>query len=400
MLQQPLATFKIGTMNIIAKAALDLFAPPFVVHEGIQDSDDALFIRSAKVDTAQFPNIYAIARAGINVNDITVDDATNRGVCVFNTPGGNARAVAELVITMIGAQARQLFKAIHFARSLYAYTDECIDEKVEQYKSKFIGHELAGRILGVVGLGRIGILVANLGLQKGMRVIGYNSFLTVPNALQLSKDVEVRKSLEQVLDTADVITLHVPLTTETRHLISAPQIERMRKGTILVNYARREVCDDEAVLAAIESGKLEAYLIDFPTKDFVSNPDVIPTPHLGESTEESEENCAVIAARQLKDFFDSGTIMNSVNFPTIEMIPDRFVKTRIVVVNRDVPNMIAAITSVLGTSGFNIIRSHNEGNGKVGVNLIDIGVDVPPEIVDTIRAIDDVLKVRAIPMNR
>jgi len=398
MLQKPNVLTRIGVMNNVAKVGLDIFNGDYVVGQEVE-KPDALIIRSAKVGPDKFPR-FAIARAGIGVNNIAVDDATKLGICVSNTPGGNARAVAELVMAMIGAQARQAFSAVQFARSLYAYSDEQIEEIVERDKKKFVGYELAGRTLGVIGLGRVGVLVANLGLQKGMRVIGFDSFLTVPNALQLNREVEIAKTLEQVLEAAHVITVHVPLVPANKHLINGAQIELMREGATLVNYARREICDDEAILAAINPGKLAAYITDFPTKEFVAHPRVIATPHLGASTEESEENCAVMAARQLRDFFETGAVVNSVNFPTCELVPDRVVRTRLVVVNRDVPNMIAEITSALGKSGINIARMRDESNGEIGYNLIDVNGVVPADIIERISAVDNVLKVRAILMNR
>ncbi|MBI2613075.1 phosphoglycerate dehydrogenase [Candidatus Kaiserbacteria bacterium] len=398
MLTKPDFLARIGTLNNIAPAGLNIFGNTYLVRKEME-SPDALIVRSAKVGPDQFPG-FAIARAGIGVNNIDVEEATRLGICVFNTPGGNARAVAELVTDMIGAQSRHVFAAVQFARSLYGYTDPHIEEMVEQKKKDFVGNQLAGKTLGVIGLGKIGVLVANLGIHQGMRVIGLDTMLTVPNAHQLSPQVELAKTLEQVLEAAHFVTVHVPLVPENKHLINGAQIPLMRNGATLVNYARREICDEKAVLAGIESGKLAAYITDFPTKELVAHPRVIATPHLGASTEESEETCAVMAARQLRDFFESGTVVNSVNFPTVELVPDRAVRTRLVVVNRDVPNMIAEITSALGENGINIARSRNESNGKIGYNLIDVNGTVPHDIVDRISAVDNVLKVRAIPMNR
>lgn len=402
MLQKSSTLTRVGFMNNVAQAGLDVFVGNYIVRKDMREPD-LLLLRSAKVNTTDFPGVFAIARAGIGVNNIDNGDfkkATEHGICVFNTPGGNARAVAELVMTMIGARSRQIFGAVQFVRGIGEQTDELIEEIVEKEKSKFVGRELGGKTLGVIGLGRIGVLVANLAIQKGMQVVGYDSFITVHNALELSKGVKYVKTLDQLLEDANIITVHVPYTPENKHLIGAEQIGQMRNGTMLVNYARRGICDDAAVLAGIESGKLSSYITDFPTADLLRNPKVVATPHLGASTEESEEKCAVMAARQLLDFWVTGTVVNSVNFPTVELIPDRAVQTRLVVVNKDVPNMIGAITGALGESGVNISRSRNESNGVIGYNLIDINTVVAAEVIDKIGAVDHVLRVRAIPMNR
>lgn len=399
MLQANTALARIGVMNNIAKAGLDVFNGAYRVGKDVS-SADALIVRSAKINTADHPGVFAIARAGIGVNTITVDDATQRGICVFNTPGANARAVAEIVMTMIGAESRQIFPAVQFVRSLPDLDDAQLDQMVEKEKSKFVGHELAGKVLGVIGLGKIGVLVANLGLQKGMKVVGYDSFLTVPNALQLSHEVNLAKSIDQVLSAADIVTLHVPYNPDTKHLIDDVRLVLLKDGAVLANFARKEICDDEAVLAALQNGKLRTYITDFPTSRYKNHPKVIPTPHLGASTEESEDNCAIMAAKQLRDFFENGTVINSVNFPTCELVPDRAVRTRLVVVNRDTPGMIASITTALSRDGINISRSRNESNGTIGYNLVDVNDDVPPHVIAKILQVPDILKVRAIPMNR
>ncbi|MCB9496732.1 MAG: phosphoglycerate dehydrogenase [Fibrobacteria bacterium] len=390
-------TYRIATLNKISPEGLNLFGSEYEVADGLS-SPDAILVRSAQLDTDGYPGTLAIARAGAGVNNITVEKATASGICVFNTPGANANAVAELVFTVLGTYARNIVPGIQFARDTAAATetDKELDEKVEKGKGKFAGFELAGKTLGVIGLGKIGVLVANLGVQHRMKVVAFDPFPSIDNIHALEPTVQIAKSMAQVAASCDILSVHVPLSDKTRGIVNAAFLSNMKDGAILVNYSRGPVVSESDVLAALESGKLRAYLNDFPAKNLVNHPKAICTPHLGASTEESEENCATMAVSQLKGYLELGNVVNSVNFPVCESVPDASVKTRLIVINKDVPNMIATITKVLGDAGVNIASLVNKSNGKVGYNIVDLQSDVPADLVKGIEATPDVIRVRVI----
>lgn len=386
--------FKIKTLNNISQQGLKLFNDNYAVTPG-EASPDAVLVRSAIVDTDEIPSMLAIARAGAGTNNISIDKATEKGVCVFNTPGANANAVAELVFIMLGIAARKVHKSMDFTQALAAETDDkVIGEKVEKGKAQFSGFELQGKTLGIIGLGKIGVLAANAGLQHGMTVIGYDPFPTVANVHLLHPRVEIAHKLDDILAKADVISVHVPLSDKTRHLISEAQLKKAKQGVILMNYARKGIYDDQAVIAALETGKVGIYISDFPYKALLGRPNVICTPHLGASTAESEENCAVMAVNQLRNYLEYGVVANSVNFPITEVYPEAATKTRLVVINKDVPNMIAQVTQAVGAAGLNIASFTNASNGKIGYNIIDLESDVPESVVSAIKGIDKVVRVR------
>ncbi|HKP95460.1 MAG TPA: phosphoglycerate dehydrogenase [Fibrobacteria bacterium] len=388
--------FKIKTLNNISPQGLKLFGDSYSV-AGDTASPDAVLVRSAIVDTDEIPGMLAIARAGAGVNNITLDKATDKGVCVFNTPGANANAVAELVFIMLGIHARKIHKSLEFSNGLAAEADDkAISEKVEKGKAGFSGFELQGKTLGVIGLGKIGVLVSNAGLQHGMRVIGYDPFPTVANVHLLNPRVEVAHKLDEVIAQADVLSVHVPLSDKTRNLIGEAQLKKAKSGVILMNYARKGIYDDAAVIAALDAGKVGGYISDFPSKALLGRPNVICTPHLGASTAESEENCAVMAVNQLRNYLEYGIVANSVNFPGIEIYPEDSTRTRLVVINKDVPNMIAQITQVIGKAGLNIVSFTNASNGKVGYNIIDLETDLSDALVESIKAIGNVVRVRVL----
>jgi D-3-phosphoglycerate dehydrogenase len=388
--------FKIKTLNNISQQGLKLFGDNYQVSSDVS-APDAVLVRSAIVDTDEIPSMQAIARAGAGVNNISIDKATEKGVCVFNTPGANANAVAELVFIMLGIAARKIDKSLEFSQSMAKEADDkIINEKVEKGKSQFSGFELQGKTLGVIGLGKIGVLAANAGLQHGMTVIGYDPFPTVANVHLLNPRVEITPKLDEIIAKADVITVHVPLSDKTRNLIGEAQLKKAKQGVILMNYARKGIYDDAAVIAAMDAGKVSFYINDFPCKALLGRPNVICTPHLGASTAESEENCAVMAVKQLKDYMEYGIVANSVNFPIIESYPEEHTRTRVVVINKDVPNMIAQITQVIGKAGLNIASFTNASNGKIGYNIIDLDKDVPEALVESIKAVDKVIKVRVL----
>ncbi len=390
-------TYRIATLNKISPEGLNLFGSEYEVGDGLT-SPDALLVRSAQLDTDGYPDTLAIARAGAGVNNITVEKATAAGICVFNTPGANANAVAELVFTVLGSYARNILPGIQFARDTAAATesDKELDEKVEKGKGKFAGFELAGKTLGVIGLGKIGVLVANLGAQHRMKVVAFDPFPSIDNIHALEPSVQILKSMAQVAAACDVLSIHVPLSDKTRGLVNTQFLSVMKDGAILMNYSRGPVVAEADVVAALESGKLRAYLNDFPSKALINHPKAICTPHLGASTEESEENCATMAVVQLKGYLELGNVVNSVNFPLCESIPDAAVKTRLIVINKDVPNMIATVSQILGAAGVNIASYNNKSNGKVGYNIVDVEGDIPASAVDAVKASADVIRVRVI----
>lgn len=390
-------SFRIATLNKISPEGLKLFGSEYEVADGLT-SPDAILVRSAQLDTDAYPDTLAVARAGAGVNNITVDKATAAGLCVFNTPGANANAVAELVFTVLGAYARNIIPGIAFARETAAATetDKELDEKVEKGKSKFAGFELVGKTLGVIGLGKIGVLVANAGIASGMDVVAFDPFPSIENIHLLSSSVKIAKSMAEVAKSCDVLSVHVPLMDKTRGLVDAAFVSGMKDGAILVNYSRGPIVKEADVIAALDSGKLKAYLNDFPSKALVNHPKAICTPHLGASTEESEENCATMAVNELKGYLELGNVVNSVNFPVCESVPSDNTKTRLIVINKDVPNMIAGITKVLGEAGVNIASLVNKSNGKVGYNIIDIEGEIPAAAVEAVSKGEDVIRTRVI----
>lgn len=389
-------SFKIKTMNKISAEGLSIFKDRYTIGDQV-DQPDAILVRSAQVNTPDFPSILAVGRAGAGVNNISIPAATEQGVCVFNTPGANANAVAELVFIMLGYAARNVGQSIHFTKNLSsAKDDKEISELVENNKSKYKGFELAGKTLAVVGLGKIGVLVANYGIHHHMNVVAFDPFPTISNIHQLDSKVNIVGSMSAVVAGADVVTVHVPLTEKTKGIVSKEEILSMNDGGIVCNYARKGIVDDQAVVEYLKQGKLLSYLSDFPTKALLEVDRVICTPHLGASTAESEENCSIMISKQIKEYLEFGTVTNSVNFPIIEMPVQKATKSRIIVINRDVPNMIGYITSCIGQMGINIQSFSNESNGKIGYNIIDFDDRVPASLVGEIRKIENVIRVREI----
>jgi D-3-phosphoglycerate dehydrogenase len=337
-----------------------------------------------------------VARAGAGVNNITVGKATARGICVLNTPGANANAVAELVFTMLGVGARNIHRAVDFCRGLAGRTDPEIAREVESGKAGLRGFELAGKTLGVLGLGKIGVRVANAGALRSMRVIGFDPYPALGNIHLLSPQVALARSLDEMVEHVDILTLHLPLTDKTRGMVNAELLGRMRAGAVLVNYARGEVVDEEAVLAALARGTLSLFITDFPTRATIGHPRVIVSPHLGASTGESEENCARMAVQELKGYLLHGAITHSVNFPTAESIPAANVHTRLIMINRDIPDMIGFASHRIGTHGINIVSYLNASNGVIGYNLIDLETAIPDTVLRQIESHPGVIRTRLI----
>ena len=386
---------RIKVIDKIAHEGLDLLGDDYSVSPDEQDPEGIL-VRSSLVNTDVYPSMLAVARAGAGVNNITVEKATEKGICVFNTPGANANAVAELVFIMLGICARNIHLAINYCRDLTGLSDKEITDQVESRKSGFRGFELAGKTLGVLGLGKIGVRVANGGIQRQMRVLGFDPSPAMENIHHLYPDVYLARSWREVVETSDVLTLHMPLSDKMRNFINADVLRRLPEGAMLVNYARGALVDESAVLDALENGKLNSYITDFPSAAMLRHPKVIASPHLGASTEESEEQCARMAVQELMAYLEYGTVTHSVNFPTVESIPSDNVHTRLIMINRDVPGMIGFASQKIGARGINISSYLNESNGSVGYNIIDLESPISGEVVEEIAAHEDVVRVRTI----
>lgn len=387
--------YRIKMLNKIAPEGLELFGPDFTVRADEQDPEGIL-VRSSPVDTDDYRSLLAVARAGAGVDTITLEKATAKGICVFNTPGANANAVAELVFVMLGISARNIHLAINFCRDLAGLSDAKVTEQVEAKKAAFRGFELAGKTLGVLGIGKIGVRVANGGIRRQMRVIGFDPSPALENIHQLSPEVSLARSWKAVVEQVHVLTLHMPFNEKLRNFINADVLRRLPQGAILVNYARGPLVDQAAVLAALDSGRLASYVTDFPSAAMLDNPKIIVSPHLGASTEESEEQSATMAVQELKDYLEYGSVTHSVNFPTVESIPSDEVHTRLIMINRDVPGMIGFASQKIGAHGINISSYLNESNGSVGYNIIDLASPIPDSVVQEIAAHKDVIRMRTI----
>jgi D-3-phosphoglycerate dehydrogenase / 2-oxoglutarate reductase len=385
--------FRILTLNQISPRGLARFpAERYEVGADVADPD-AILVRSAELEARRITaRVRAIGRAGVGVNNIPVPELSRRGIPVFNTPGANANAVKELVLAGLFLAARNIGPAWLFARGLGG-DDAAIEAAVEAGKRRFVGFELPGRTLGVVGLGAVGVEVANSALALGMKVLGYDPQLTVQRAWQLSSSVEQALSLDDLFARSDAITVHVPLNDDTRALVSAARLALMRPGATILNFARAAIVDEPAVLAALDAGRLHAYVCDFPKRSLKDHPRVITLPHLGASTGEAEENCAIMVVEQVRDFLENGNIRNSVNYPDtiLPRVPN---VTRLGVANRNVPNMVGQISTCLAAQGTNIADLLNKSRGEYAYTLIDADGALGEELLGRIRAIDGVLSAR------
>ena len=386
-------SFHILTLNQISARGLARFpADRYQVGADIA-APDAILVRSAELHhTGIAASVRAIGRAGVGINNIPVDDMSRRGVPVFNTPGANANAVKELVLAGLLLAARNIGEAWLFARALSG-DDAAIEAAVEAGKKRFVGFELPGRTLGVVGLGAVGVEVANSALALGMKVLGYDPQLTVHRAWQLSSSTEQALSLEDLFARADAITVHVPLNEATQALVNRARLALMRDGGTILNFARAAIVDEAAVVAALDAGRLHAYVCDFPHCALKDHPRVITLPHLGASTSEAEENCAIMVAEQVRDFLENGNIRNSVNYPDtiLPRVPNT---TRLGVANRNVPNMVGQISTALAAHGINIADLLNKSRGDYAYTLIDADGALGAGLLEEIRAIDGVLSAR------
>ncbi len=390
-----MSAFRIKTVNAIAPEGLEQLGQQYEVSTD-EDKPDGILVRSSKIDVNDYPGLLAVARAGAGVNNITVEKATDKGICVFNTPGANANAVVDLVFPMIGVWMRNIYRGIKFCESLKEIDSTKVGGEVERRKTAFRGVEIAGKNLGVVGLGQIGIRLANGGVYRHMHVRGFDPNPSLDNIHQLLPDVRVTRSLKETIGNADVVSLHIPLSPGTTNMVDEKFIAGIKKGAILVNYARGPIVDEAAVLEALNSGHLECYITDFPTPENIGHPKVLTTPHLGASTSESEEKCAVMAVEELSAYLEYGNIVHSVNFPNIASIPARSIHSRLIVINKDVPGMIAFVSNIIGKHGINIGSYLNESNGDVGYNIIDLEAEMGLDVIEEIEVNEDVIRTRLI----
>lgn len=385
--------FKYNCLNAISEAGLKSLSSDFVKTDDVNEAE-AILVRSAAMHDMEFSdNLLAIARAGAGVNNIPLDKCAEKGIVVFNTPGANANGVKELVIAAMILTSRNLIAANGWVNE--NKDDENIGKTMEKAKSKFAGREVKGKKLGVIGLGAIGVLVANAASSLGMEVIGCDPFLSVQNALNLSRKVKLVKEREEVFRTCDYITVHVPLLDDTKEMINADTISMMKDGVIILNFARDLLVKEDAVIEGLASGKIAGYATDFPSVKLANTKGVVAFPHLGASTTESEDNCAVMAAAEITDYLENGNIRNSVNFPSCDMgVCSQ--AGRIAVLHKNVPNIISGLTTVFGQSGINIDKMMNQSRGEYAYSIIDIDKAGAKDIADEIATKEGILKVRVI----
>ena len=387
--------FKIQTLNKIDTEGLSLFPLDDYEIASEMPHPDAIVLRSFNMHEMEFPSsLKAVARAGAGVNNIPIDKCTEKGIVVFNTPGANANGVKELVIAGLLLASRDIAQGVEWAKTLAGKGDE-VPALIEQGKKNFAGQEIQGKTLAVIGLGAIGVLVANAAHALGMKVIGYDPYMSVKQALQLSNQVKFVKGIQSLLSQADYITLNVPLTPETKNYINKEKFGMMKDNVRILNFARGGLVDLDALEEAIKKGKVARYVTDFPNEKTLTMKNVIAIPHLGASTKESETNCAVMAVNQVKDFLENGNIKNSVNFPEAQM--ERNGGARILIANQNVPNMVSQISSVLASEGLNIDNMLNKKHENIAYNIIDVAKpSVHPELKTKLEAIKGVFMVRII----
>lgn len=385
--------FKYNCLNAISEAGLKSLSSDFVKTDDVNEAE-AILVRSAAMHDMEFSdNLLAVARAGAGVNNIPLDKCAEKGIVVFNTPGANANGVKELVIAAMILTSRNLIAANGWVNE--NKDDENIGKTMEKAKSKFAGREVKGKKLGVIGLGAIGVLVANAASSLGMEVIGCDPFLSVQNALNLSRKVKLVKEREEVFRGCDYITVHVPLLDDTKEMINADTISMMKDGVIILNFARDLLVKEDAVIEGLASGKIAGYATDFPSVKLANTKGVVAFPHLGASTTESEDNCAVMAAAEITDYLENGNIRNSVNFPACDMgVCSQ--AGRIAVLHKNVPNIISGLTTVFGQSEINIDKMMNQSRGEYAYSIIDIDKAGAKDIADEIATKEGILKVRVI----
>ena len=386
--------FKIQTLNKISSCGLDLLPHETYEYASELTNPDGILVRSQAMHDMELPaSLKGIARAGAGTNNIPIDKCSERGIVVFNTPGANANAVKELVLLCLLMASRRVYQGICWSKSLMGKGAD-VPKLIEKGKSNYDGPEIKGKKLGVIGLGAIGVMVANDAEALGMEVSGFDPFMSIDAAWGLSRTVKKAVSIDSLIAESDYITLHVPLNDSTRGKINKEKFEIMKKGVRILNFSRGEIVDSKDIIEAIGSGIVECYVTDFPTDDMLANDKIIPIPHLGASTPESEENCAVMAVEQLRSYLEDGNIKNSVNFPECFLPPSG--SQRITIANKNVPNIIGQFTSVLAQEGLNIADMLNKSKKDYAYNIIDIDGDVSDTVLSKLKAVEGVIAVRLI----
>lgn len=386
--------YKILCLNKISPVGTKRLGEAYTFSPEIENPDGILVRSAAMHDMELGEDLLAIARAGAGVNNIPVDKCLEKGIVVFNTPGANANAVKELVLCALLLTSRRIAPAMDWVKTLKGQGDQ-VEKLIEKGKSQFAGPEIQGKALGVVGLGAIGILVANAASQLGMEVYGYDPYLSVEHAWHLSSAVRRSLSLDEIYAKCDYITLHLPQTKDTKGMVNRDSIQKMKDGVRILNFARGALVDSPALLEALEKGKVAAYATDFPTDSMLGTEGIVALPHLGASTPESEDNCAAMAVDQIKDYLENGNILNSVNLPSISMAREAGTK-RICIIHKNVPNTIALFASTCGEAGINIENMQSKSKGEYAYTILDVSGDLSPAAVDALRALEPIVKVRVI----
>ena len=386
--------YHIQTLNKISAAGLKRFDPEHYQVSDSQTNPEGIMVRSAKLLDMDFPSeLLAIARAGVGVNNIPIERCSEACIAVFSTPGANANAVKELVLCAMLIGSRDIPGALNWVREQAASGVE-VSTVVEKGKSAFVGPEIFRKTLGVVGLGAIGSLVANAAIQLGMDVYGYDPFLSVDAALRLDHHIHIVKDIRDLYKRSDYVTFHIHCTDQTRGMVDADAIASMKRGIRVINLARGEIVQDDAMIPALETGRVAAYITDFPNNRLLAAPHVVAMPHLGASTPESEENCAVMAADELKDYLETGNVRNSVNLPAVSMTPSGVM--RLCILHKNVPGMLANITTLFGRDGVNVENLSNKSKGDWAYTMVDLAAHIGDDVLQDVRAMEHVVRVRAI----
>ena len=386
--------YHIQTLNKISAAGLKRFDPEHYQVSDSQTNPEGIMVRSAKLLDMDFPSeLLAIARAGVGVNNIPIERCSEAGIAVFSTPGANANAVKELVLCAMLIGSRDIPGALNWVREQAASGVE-VSTVVEKGKSAFVGPEIFRKTLGVVGLGAIGSLVANAAIQLGMDVYGYDPFLSVDAALRLDHHIHIVKDIRDLYKRSDYVTFHIHCTDQTRGMVDADASASMKRGIRVINLARGEIVQDDAMIPALETGRVAAYITDFPNNRLLAAPHVVAMPHLGASTPESEQNCAVMAADELKDYLETGNVRNSVNLPAVSMTPSGVM--RLCILHKNVPGMLANITTLFGRDGVNVENLSNKSKGDWAYTMVDLAAHIGDDVLQDVRAMEHVVRVRAI----
>ena len=386
--------FKVKTLNHVSPSCMEVMTPERYEISDTMENPDAIFVRATDMHNYEFnPALRCIARAGIGVNTIPLKRCSEAGIVVFNTPGGNANAVKELFLFGLGMASRDLMGGM---RWVYNYNDPDVPVEVamEKIKKQFAGPEYYRKTIGVIGTGNVGSLVANIALDLGMKVYGYDPYLSVNAAWRVSRHVERVDNLDTLLKNCDFITLHVPLTDETRGMINAEKIAKMKDGVRIINYARGEVVDEDSIIEALHSGKVARFVADFPTARLTKEPNVILTPHLGGTTVEAEANCALMAAEEMDDYLRNGNIKNSVNMP--DLVLDRTGIARICIIHRNLPGMLTTLLPIFAKDQVNIENMTNKSRGEYAYSVFDLNTEVEEKVVEELKAVEGVLRVRVL----